>query len=215
MLLSSMTASGPPSGTSTGLRSVEGGEGCDPSPLAAPGRLTKALPPALALGHPGQLGSPTSSTEATPPLSCLSLPPLSLGSLEGAALGSGGGGWTPESSARILKTSGRCCPLNTHHRSCTRCDGNPRRKQPSCLTTHRGGGRRRRRTRRQRRMRDEEDAGIPRGSSPRWVFRSGGGDGWEWGYSKDSVPRPPGHHSPSPSPCTASPTEGEDRDAAV
>lgn len=46
---------------------------CRPRP--APGCLTKALPPALAQGHPGQLGGPTSSTEATPPpAGCPSLP---------------------------------------------------------------------------------------------------------------------------------------------
>lgn len=51
---------------------------------------------------------------------------------------------------------------------------------------------------------------IPRGSSPRWVFRSGGGDGWEWGHSLTLSPDPQDTAAPVPAPQTASPTE-EDR----
>lgn len=56
----------------------------------------------LAPGHPGQLGNPTPSTEASPlPADCPSLPPGSWEGLETRGLdpSPGGGRWTPESTA--------------------------------------------------------------------------------------------------------------------
>ena len=115
MLLSSMTVSGPPSGTSTGLRSGEGREGMWSPPLGASQRHC------LQLWH----GATLASWAAPPPLQKpprpqLAAPPcLSLGSLEGvetqgrpwAMVGAWppalGVGVDPESSARPLRTSGR------------------------------------------------------------------------------------------------------------
>lgn len=108
---------------------VRRGRGRDVVPAPAP-PLGASQRHCLRLWH----GATLASWAAPPPLQKpprpqLSAPPsLSLGSLEGvetqgrpwAMVGAWppalGVGVDPESSARPLRTSGRCCPPSTHHR---------------------------------------------------------------------------------------------------
>lgn len=78
MLLSSMTASGPPSGTSTGPRSGEGGEGMwspPPPPPPHPWAPHKGTASSSGTGPPWPAGWPHLLYRSHPAPSCLPLPP--------------------------------------------------------------------------------------------------------------------------------------------